>query len=189
MISDVEDKDIKREAKVLFGGTILVDVSLEEMSSYRAEAMGTITTAIVLYLLRLFTQTQHISTATHTCDNDGLVKKVTYLMKQTHTSVLSDPVDADLVLPTAHWGSKMGLKMRWIQGHVERRKPNQEEWTDEEWINVEADELAGRAWTPTLSPLLTPTMNPTNNNIAIRFTQCSLLQVLYKEKSISGNVA
>ncbi len=145
--------------------------------------------AIVLYLLRLFTQTQHISTATHTCDNDGLVKKVTYLMKQTHTSVLSNPVDADLVLPIAHWGSKMGWKMRWIQGHVERRKPNQEEWTDEEWINVEADELTGRAWTPTPSPSLTPTTNPTNNNIAIKFTQCSSLQVLHKEKSISGNVA
>ncbi len=151
--------------------------------------MGTITTAIVLYLLRLFTQTQHISTATHTCDNDGLVKKVSYLMQQTHTSVLSDPVDADLVLPIAHWGSKMGSKMRWIQGHVERRKPNQEEWIDEEWINVAADELAERAWTPTPSPSLTPTMNPTNNNIAIKFTQCSSLQVLHKEKSISGNVA
>ena len=32
-------------------------------------------------------------------------------------------------------------------------------------------------------------MSPTNNNITIRFTQCSLLQVLHKEKSISGNVA
>ena len=37
---------------------------------------------------------------------------------------------------------KMEWKMSWIQGHVERRKPNQEEWTDEEWINVSADELA-----------------------------------------------
>ena len=32
-------------------------------------------------------------------------------------------------------------------------------------------------------------MSPTNNNIAIRFTQCSPLQVLHKEKSISGIVA
>ena len=53
-ILDVEVEDIKREAKILFGGTKLVDGSLEEMSSYRSEAMGTITTAIVLYLLRLF---------------------------------------------------------------------------------------------------------------------------------------
>ena len=79
--------------------------------------------------------------------------------------------------------------MSWIQGHVERRKPNQEEWTEEEWINVSADELAGRAWKPTPSPSIPPTMSPTNNNIAIRFTQCSSLQVLHKEKSISGNVA
>ena len=54
MIVDVEAGDFKRETKILFGGTILVDGSLEEMSSYRSEAMGTITTAIVLYLLRLF---------------------------------------------------------------------------------------------------------------------------------------
>ena len=45
--------------------------------------------------------------------------------------VLSDPVDADLVLPTIHWGSKMKWKMKWVQYHVERRKPKQEEWTDE----------------------------------------------------------
>ena len=32
-------------------------------------------------------------------------------------------------------------------------------------------------------------MSPTNNNIDIRFTQCSLLQVLYKGKSIVRNVA
>ena len=107
-IFDVEVEDIKREAKILFGGTILVDGCLEEMSFYRSEAMGTITTAILPYLLRLFTQTQHITTSTHTCDNDGLVKKVSYLMQQTPTSVLSDPVDTDLVLPIAHWGSKMG---------------------------------------------------------------------------------
>ena len=72
---------------------------------------------------------------------------------------------------------------------MERRKPNQEEWTEEEWINVSADELAGSSWKPTPSPSIPPTMSPTKNNIAIRFTQCSLLQVLHKEKSISGNVA
>ena len=46
---------------------------------------------------------------------------------------------------------------------VERRKPNQEEWTYEEWINVSADELAGRAWKwkQTPSPSLPPTMGPT----------------------------
>ena len=110
-------------------------------------------------------------------------------MQQTPTSVLSDPLDTDLVLPIAHWGSNIFWKMRWIQGHMERRKPNQEEWTDEEWINVSADELAGRARTPTLSPSIPPTTSPTNNNIAIRFAQCSSLQVLQKEKSISGNVA
>ena len=44
--SDVETEDIEHEAKVLFGGTILVDDSLEEMSSYRSEEMGTITTSI-----------------------------------------------------------------------------------------------------------------------------------------------
>ena len=38
-ILDVEVEDIKREAKILFGGTILVDGSLEEMSSYRSEAV------------------------------------------------------------------------------------------------------------------------------------------------------
>ena len=146
---------------------------------------GTITTAIALYLLRLFAQTQHNSTSTHTCDNDGLVIKVTYLIQQTPKSVLSDPVDVDPVLPIAHWGSKW----KWTMRHAERRKPNQEEWTDEEWINVSADELAGRAWTPTPSPSLQPTMSPTNDSIAIRFTQCSSLQVLHKEKSISGNVA
>ena len=108
MILDVEAEDIKREAKILFRGTVLVDGSLEVMSSYRSEVMGAITTAIVLYLLRLFTQTQYISWSTRTCDNDGLVKKVTYLMQQTPTSILSDPDDADLVLPIAHWGSKMG---------------------------------------------------------------------------------
>ena len=85
------------------------------------------------------------ATSTHTCDNDGLVKKVSYLMKQMTKTIQSDLVDADLVLPIAHWGSKINWKMRWIQGHVERRKPNQYEWTDEEWINVSADELAGRA--------------------------------------------
>ena len=61
MILDVEAEDIKREAKILFRGTVLVDGSLEVMSSYRSEVMGAITTAIVLYLLRLFTQTQYIS--------------------------------------------------------------------------------------------------------------------------------
>ena len=113
------------------------------------------------------------ATSTHTCDNDGLVKKVSYLMKQMTKTIQSDLVDADLVLPIAHWGSKVNWKMRWIQGRVERRKPNQEEWTDEEWINVSADELTGRAWTPTLSSLIPPTTSRTNNNIAIRFTQCS----------------
>ena len=33
--SDVEAEDIKHEAKILFGGTILVDGSLEETSSYK----------------------------------------------------------------------------------------------------------------------------------------------------------
>ena len=61
-ILDVEAENIKREAKILFRGTILVDGSLEEMSSCRSEATGTIATAIVQYLLRLFTQTQHIMT-------------------------------------------------------------------------------------------------------------------------------
>ena len=40
----------------------------------------------------------------------------------------------------------------------------------------------------TVTCALPPTMSPTNNNIAIRFTQCSSLQVLHKEKSILGNV-
>ena len=66
----VEEEDIDQELKVIFGGTILVDDSLEEMSSYRSEAMGTLTTAIVLHLLRLFTKTLHPSTSIHTCDND-----------------------------------------------------------------------------------------------------------------------
>ena len=52
-ISDVEAEDNECEAKnIIFGETILVDGILEEMSSYRSEAMGTITTSIVLYLLR-----------------------------------------------------------------------------------------------------------------------------------------
>ena len=51
----VEEEDIKRDVKILFGGTILVDGNLEETSSYRSEAMRTITVAIFLYLLRLFT--------------------------------------------------------------------------------------------------------------------------------------
>ena len=150
---------------------------------------GTITVAIVIYLLRLFTGTQHPSTSMHTWDNDGLVKKVTYVMQLMTNTVLSNPVDTDLVLPIAHWGLKINWKMRWIQGHVERRKLNQKEWMDEEWINVSADKLAGKAWTPTPSPSTLPTMSSTNNNIAIRFTQCSSLLALHKEKSILGNVA
>ena len=37
----VEEEDFEREVKVLFRRMILVDGSLEEMSSYRSEAMGT----------------------------------------------------------------------------------------------------------------------------------------------------
>ena len=108
---------------------------------------------------------------------------VTYLMQQTTKTVLSDPVNADLVLPIAHWGSKMNWKMNWVQGHVERRKFNQEDWADEKWVNVFLDELAGKAWTPTPSTSMPPTTWQANNNIAFRFTQCSSLQVLHKEKS------
>ena len=60
---------------------------------------------------------------------------------------------------------------------------------NEEWVNVSSDKLTGKAWTSTPSTLMPPTTSPTNDNIAIRFTQCSSLQVLHKEKSISGNVA
>ena len=66
-------------------------------------------------------------------------------MQKTNKTVLSDPVDTDLALPTAFWGLKMQCKMKWVQGHVERRKPNQEDWTNEEWFNVSSDKLAAKA--------------------------------------------
>ena len=100
------DQDLKTRCRC----TILVDSSLEEMSSFRSEAMGTLTTAIILHLLRLFTETQHPSTSIHTCDNDGLVEKVNYLIQKINKTILSDPVDADLVLPTGHWGFEEAME-------------------------------------------------------------------------------
>ena len=41
--SDVEAEDIQHKVKVLFEGMILVNGTLEEMNSYRQEAMGMIT--------------------------------------------------------------------------------------------------------------------------------------------------
>ena len=116
-------------------------------------------------------------------------------MQEMTKTVLLDPVGANMVPPIFHWGLKMSWKMKWEQGRVERRKLNQEDWMDEEWVNDSSDELVGKALMPTPSTLMpTPstlmptTARPTNNNIAIRFTQRSSLQVLHKEKSISEYV-
>ena len=91
-------------------------------------------------------------------------------MQETNKTILSDPADADLLILNAHRGSKMNQKMKWVKRHVERRKQNQEDWTDEEWVNVSADELAGKAWTPTPSTSMPPTKRPTNNSSAPRAT-------------------
>ena len=115
-----------QEVKVLFGGTILVDGSSAISYLFPPEIIHQNPTASF----------NSINTHNMMCDNDGLVKKVNYLMQLTNKTVLLDPIDTDLVPPTAHWGSKMNRKIQWVQCHVERRKPNQEEWTDEEWVDV-----------------------------------------------------
>ena len=57
-------------------------------------------------------------------------------MHKTNKHILSEPVNADFVLPIADWGSKMKWTMEWVQGHVKSRNPDQEDWMDDEWANI-----------------------------------------------------
>ena len=90
----------------LFAGTILVDGRLESNTSFRAEAMGKLTVSILLHCLYEFIDRHPTVPTYHTCDNQALVKRVNGIRDEDNIHTLNDPIDGDIIVPTAYWATK-----------------------------------------------------------------------------------
>mmetsp|Transcript_4510 Transcript_4510/g.6884 ORF Transcript_4510/g.6884 Transcript_4510/m.6884 type:complete len:214 (+) Transcript_4510:394-1035(+) len=86
------------------------------------------------------------SSTLHTCDNQALVKRVNNIRDNNNFHTLNDPIDADIIVPTAYWADHTLLKSKWVRGHAKCWKIDTAEWTDEEWANNIADTYADRDW-------------------------------------------
>eukprot|EP00816_Leptocylindrus_hargravesii_P007855 CAMPEP_0196825006 /NCGR_PEP_ID=MMETSP1362-20130617/92805_1 /TAXON_ID=163516 /ORGANISM="Leptocylindrus danicus, Strain CCMP1856" /LENGTH=286 /DNA_ID=CAMNT_0042205369 /DNA_START=2265 /DNA_END=3125 /DNA_ORIENTATION=+ len=137
---DDEDDDDNEDLVVwrtcLLCGTILADGQFDDNTSFCAGAMGKLTITILLQCLYDFIgRTSTISTI-HTCDNQALVKWVNNLHDNNNFHTINDPIDRDIIVPTAYWADRTNLKSKWVREHAERQKTDTTEWTDEEWANT-----------------------------------------------------
>ena len=117
----------------------------------------------------------------HTCDNQALVKRVNGIRDEDNIHTLNDPIDGDIIVPTAYWATKTKMSSSWVRGHPERRKDDPKAWTDDEWANDIADSYANKAWSTRSRPPCSTT--------AIHFRHHTSLQIHIPGGSISGKVA
>ena len=167
--------------RILLANTILVDGRLQSNTSYRAEGTGKLAAVIVLQCLYAFLGRTPTKPTYHTCDNQALVSRVNTIRKYNDFKTLNDPIDGDIIVPTAYWATATKLESKWVRGHAERRKVDISEWTDEEWANDLADSYANRAWTTPSRPHCSP--------IATNFLHHNSLQILIPGGTISGKIA
>ena len=108
--------------------------------------MGKLTITILLKCLYDFIGRKPTIPTLHTCDNQALVKWVNNLRDNNNFHTINDPIDGDIIVPTAYWTDCNNLKSKWVRGHAERQKVDTAERADEEWANGVADTYADRAW-------------------------------------------
>ena len=120
-------------------GTILVDGRLQSNTSYRAEAMGKLTATILLHCLYTFINRNPTKPTYHTCDNRALVSRINTIHNNNDHHTITDPIDRDIIIPTAFWANQTWLQSKWVRGHAECRKDNINDWTNNEWANDISD--------------------------------------------------
>ena len=127
---DVFDATVGRTC--LMCGTILADGRFADNTSFRAEAMGKLTVTILLQCIYDFLGRTPTTPTLHTCDNQALVRRVNNIRDNNRFNTINDPIDGDILIPTAYWADRTILQSTWVRGHAERRKPDVKDWTDEE---------------------------------------------------------
>jgi len=133
------DEDLVDRCTCLLCGTILVDGRCENNTSFWVEAVGKLTITILLQCLYDFLGRTPTIPTLHTCDNHAVVKRVNTLQKNNNFHTINNPIDGDILVPTAYWADRTNLKSKWVRGHAERRKDYIKEWTDVKWANDIAD--------------------------------------------------
>ena len=118
----------------------------------------------------------------HTCDNQGLVDQLCWLYKQERYHTIPDTADNDFTAPTAHWAKKNNSRLICQQGHAERQEKDPNKWTNDEWVNGEADRLTGRAWGEDFSHVQNQANTP-------RFRHAGGIQVITSKRSIVGRIS
>ena len=175
------DEDSAARSVCLLCGTILADGQLRNNTAFRAEAMGKLTITILLQCLYDFIGRTPTILTLHTCDNQALVKRVNNLRDNNNFHTINNPIDGNIIVPTAYWVDRTNLMSKWVRGHAERRKTDVNEWTDDEWANDITDMYADRAWH------ITPRIHC--STIAISFLHHTSLQIQVPGGSMSGKIA
>ena len=119
---NVEDDDASDDADVdsmdgrtcLMCGTILADGRFADNTSFRAEAMGKLTITILLQCLYDFIGRTPTIPTLHTCDNQALVKQVNNIQNNNNFHTINNPMDGDIIVPTAYWADQTILQSKWI---------------------------------------------------------------------------
>ena len=123
LYEDDEDYDAEKDTgttngrrQILLANTILVDGRLKSNTSYRAEGTGKLAAVIVLQCLYDFLGRTPTKPPYHTCDNQALVSRVNTIRKYNDFKTLNDPIDGDIVVPTAYWATATMLESKWVRG-------------------------------------------------------------------------
>eukprot|EP00816_Leptocylindrus_hargravesii_P012772 CAMPEP_0196825678 /NCGR_PEP_ID=MMETSP1362-20130617/93199_1 /TAXON_ID=163516 /ORGANISM="Leptocylindrus danicus, Strain CCMP1856" /LENGTH=234 /DNA_ID=CAMNT_0042206153 /DNA_START=356 /DNA_END=1060 /DNA_ORIENTATION=+ len=117
---DADDEDSVARRTCLMCGTILADRRFEDNTSFQAEAMGKLTITILLQCLYDFIGRTPAIPTLHTCNNQALVKRVNNKRNNNNFHTINDPIDGDVIIPTAYWADRTTLKSKWVRGHTER---------------------------------------------------------------------
>ena len=96
----------------LMCGTILADGRYADNTTFRAEAMGKLTITILLQRLYEFIGRTPTIPTMHTCDNQALDKRVNNIRDNNKFHTINDPIDGDIIVPTAYWADRTILKSK-----------------------------------------------------------------------------
>ena len=116
----------------------------------------------------------------HTCDNRALVSRINTIRNNNDYHIITNPIDGDIIIPTAFWATKTLINSRWVRGHAERRK-DINYWTSDEWANNTSDTYASKAWLRKPPIQCSPT--------AIQFLHHHSLQIQVPSGSMSGRTS
>ena len=108
------------------------DLAWGGLDSYRTEAYG-----VLSVLGSLKGRTDNL---TIWCDNLSVVRVMRRITRGGKLPGRCADVWREIREQLRNWAG--GVHVKWVQGHVEKRKPNKDDWTMQEWGNHVADAIA-----------------------------------------------